>query len=260
MTTGLVFEARLGPDDAAVDAKELARRVATALPHAVIDWALGDDWVQQGLDRLNQMNAPAFYFDAQRQRFGTVARISLTYDEWPNRTAFTYATAVRRDLGDCLDLKVSGPFEMEFLKRAAQDLAIAIGFNYHLNTEEEWGIEIWATPGARQPLKFVRSRLSAHAYPALSLSELADWKNSIHRAVLSWLSQSTFKGIDRMRSGFASDAELASGVIERLIAIAPVQRAWRIDNAAPFHNGIVLEHAGWMSYTDLGGVPSGIVT
>jgi hypothetical protein len=149
---------------------------------------------------------------------------------------------------------------MDFLKRAARDLAVALRFNYQLAAGDDWGIGIWAMPARRHPLEFIRSRMPPDDYPTLSLSQLTDWKTTTHRAILSWLSQSKFKGLDMMTSGFASHAELASCVIERLTAIAPVQRAWRVDHAAPFHNGILLEHDGWMSYVDFGGVPSGIVT
>ena len=264
MSIALPMHAKLvpGADDAwFVDAQEIVRRLREACPQAVIDWDRGEAWVHESLQRLIDHKTPEVILESHHRLFGRTVFISLSYPEWPDRPVYGIVSGIQRGLGDALFLEVTEPFDLDLLKRGAHDFAIALGFEYCLECRRDWVLTTLSRPGRIDPVEFVRWDMPAHTYPTIELQALTDWKGTLHRSILRWISTSEYQDkIQAILMDFASQAAFADAVLNELQAIAPVERGWAIDVAgAPHQNAILLDHGNWLTLVRLFGVLKRIV-
>lgn len=249
-------------DEWFVDAHEIARRVRQACPEAVIDWGRGDAWVEASLQKLIAHGTPEVILESHRHLFGRTVYIAVCYSDWPDQPVFTIVSGIQRELGDNLFLKVTDPFDLDLLKRGAQDFATVLNFEFFLEAAHDgWAIRTVTTPGRKDPVEAVRWEMPAEHNPTLMLEESNDWKTTTRAAVVRWLATCEYRDqIQKITAGFASHAVFADAVVNELEAIAPVERGWAINIAeAPHKNAILLDHGEWMTIVHLMGVLKGIV-
>lgn len=258
--TRIPLAARLGPNDEKIDAHTTVERIQRHFPSTEIDWKRGDEEVYRGIERLRAMNAPDFYYEAKLKSLGKVAYICFRDERFPGRSAWFYASRIERDLGDCFDLYSAPETDIVFLKQLAGEIAAKCNFNYLLSTDATWGIGMRSEPQRLDPIDFARRRLPEHGYPELTIRPIDNWQASLRRAIPPWFEQATFKSKQAMIDRVGSVEVVATEIIAVVQTIDDVQSAWIVDVPAPFHNSLIVEHEGWMSFVSLSGAQKGILS
>jgi len=277
MSTALPMQAVLFPrsDADTLHAKEIARRILQAFPHALVDWDRGNQHVQTRLQELIALRTPEVILKSHRSFFGHVAYLSVSYPEWPNLSVSSYVHS-----NDAVFFDVSEPFNVELLKRAAVDLSAGLDFQFCLEAHRNSGFRTHTRAGKfTDPIRFLRDFMSPWQerptswalidgalrplrYSIPILTELNDWMTTAYDAILRWLSSCTYRAdVDATLKRFASDDAFARAAVAELQALSPVRQSWAIDIAEVDHqNGILLDHGDWMTIIHLNDVPKGIVT
>lgn len=241
-----------------------ARQVVTAVqchfPDATVDWHQGDEKVRQEIELIRSLNLPESVIRAQQQSLGRVAYIALQDDQFPGLTGSFYARQIERDLGDRFDLTCEPKTNIAFLKRMAQRIATSLDCRYLIATDDSWGIPIQAQPGSVGPVDFAKARFPESVYGPLALRPISDWEDSLHKAVPLWFAQAAFNSKSAMIERIGSIESLPDKMVDALMQIDVVQKAWLIEMDAQFSNVMILTHENWISTTTLSGAAKGILT
>lgn len=128
MERSWVVELRVrDPDNnSEVHAEELARRLLGHFPQAVIDRPRADAYVQSGLERLIDQEAPDVILEAHRRYFGNVIFASVSDEHWEGVTATSYLHTMWPDLGDTVSFEMNPDPGSETGRVIANELAVAL--------------------------------------------------------------------------------------------------------------------------------------
>lgn len=258
--TQIPFIASLYPNRETVSAQQVVTEVLSHFPDATIDWHRGDEKVHQEIEFIRSLNLPESVIRAQQQSLGRVAYIALQDDRFPGLTGSFYARQIERDLSDRFDLTCEPETNIAFLKGTAQRIATSLDCRYLLATDDSWGISIQAQPGSVDPVDFAKARFPESVYGPLALQPIPKWEDSLHKAVPLWFAQAAFKSKSAMIERIGSIKSLSDKMVDALMQIDVVQKAWLIDMDAPCSNVMILSHENWISTTTLSGAAKGILT
>jgi hypothetical protein len=243
--------------------EETLRRISCAFPEAVIDWERGKQYRLGRIDELTSMGCPEVILLGDRHIVDKTVYVGISFPGWPGNPVYTYVTPLNVHLDGLI--AEADHYDIELLKYAGRALSQALNFRFWLGTGHVGTLDTQVRPGKHDPQQFVCEFVYGGNEPPPDqmpvLRELPDWKRSLHRAVVLYLSQyEQRKLIAELTQGFASYEEFASAVLAVLDAISPVQKCWSLDYDAPFGNSALLDHGDWMTHISLSGVPRGILT
>ena len=238
--------------------EETLRRISRAFPEAVIDWERGKQYRLGRIDELTSMGCPEPILLGSRYIVDKTVYVGILFPGWPGNPVYTYVTPLSIELDGLI--AEAEHYDLELLKHAGRALSEALNFRFSLGAGHIGTLDTRVRPGKHDPQQFA----CAHYPPPFQMPvlwELPDWKRSLHRAVVLYISQYKQRQlIAELTQGFATYEEFASAVLVELGAIAPVQRCWALDCDQPFWNAALLDHGDWMTHITMHGVPRGILT
>ena len=110
--------------------KEVASRLVQHLPTVKVDWARGNEMVEESLQRLLRLGAPEPIITSHKGFFDNTAHIELSLPEYPGKVAVVVVEAYKSPFVECDDPEAVG-----FLMDLANRLSRILGYQFITHDE-----------------------------------------------------------------------------------------------------------------------------
>jgi len=233
----------------------LERRLTTINASVVVDRSRGDKMVEDSRRHLAELSAPDVIVMSTEFQLGNVAYIELSYSDWPEQCVFAYAYEPWIETG--MIFKIRGPFDINLLVHAANDVAAALDYELELMTDYGSSCSFRSAPSTTSD---PRGTLPVAPYfhgesASIPKSQLTNWQRTLGEAVIRWLAAHSTG--PRPNSLFSinplppSPQTFAQQFVRIINSISPVEAAWRVETDHPSIEHYILIHERWATELSL---------
>jgi hypothetical protein len=233
----------------------LERRLTTINATVIVDRSRGDKMVEDTLRHLAELSAPDVIVTSTKSQLGNVAYIELSYSDWPGQCVFAHAYEPWIETGMVFEIR--GPFDIELLVHAANDVAAALDYELELMTDYGSSCDFRSAPSTTSdPRETPPVAPYFHGECAsVPKSQLTDWQGTLAEAVIRWLAAHSTG--PRPKSLFSinplprSPQAFAQQFVRIINSISPVEAAWKVQTDHPSIEHYILIHERWATELSL---------